>query len=310
MNSQKLYFFAPLGNVDESVLKIKLSQEYQIDSMSRDDGFAFISQLEKIPKDEIARWAHYHTVFVKNSKLYYIKKTFNFDLPINEYGYPVFTSELHNLINNFVEKQIKNPISLLHLYKEGYIHQPCWYIYFLKNEIPTPLLASGSPAQYLQPLFHLDNAEINEASEFISKTKLPFNFDYLTLAHENFELSYTVLNSSLSFLSLMIASEVLFNPGPGEITQRISRNFAVLLGNSTDDAKKIQKEIKELYKKRSALIHNGKAIWTFVDDDIDDVTKIRQYVREAMKKIIMMNLPKDELHDLLNSKGFGQLVSK
>jgi hypothetical protein len=39
----------------------------------------------------------------------------------------------------------------------------------------------------------------------------------------------------------------------------------------------------------------------------DDVSKIRNYVRESIKKIIPMNLSKDDLLDLLNSKGFGQL---
>ena len=135
---------------------------------------------------------------------------------------------------------------------------------------------------------------------------MPLKFDYLKMAHENFELSYTVSNPSLSFLSLMIASEVLFNPGSGDITYRISRNFAVLLGSSVEDAKQIQKEIIKLYKKRSSLVHSGKEIVIFVGEE-DYVLKIRYYVRESIKKIIPMNLSKDDLLNLLNSKGFGQL---
>jgi hypothetical protein len=54
------------------------------------------------------------------------------------------------------------------------------------------------------------------------------------------------------------------------------------------------------------LVHNGKEIWNAVGED-DEVSKIRNYVRECIKKIISMNLSKDDLLDLLNSKGFGQL---
>ena len=305
MDSFKLHFFAPLGNVDDSILKLKLNQGFDIDSISLDDGFAFISQLEKSPLENIGQWRYIHTTFVQG-RLYFIKKSFDFDLPRNDKGEPVFTPELYKFSYDLVDKNIQIPLSLLRLYKEGNIHLPCWYIYFLNNEIPTVILTSGTPFLQSQSLFHLNANEIKNVQEFLVNTKMPLNFDYLTLAHENLELSYTVHNPSLEFLSLMIASEVLFNPGSGEITQRISRNFAVLLGNSIDDAKKIQKEIKGLYKKRSSLVHNGKEIWNAVGED-DEVSIIRNYVRESIKKIISMNLSKEDLIDLLNSKGFGQL---
>lgn len=306
MSTQKLYFFAPIGNVDDSILKIKLKQGFEIDSMSFDEGSKFIATIEKMAPEDIGRWRHYQTVFSQR-KLFFIRNSFDFDLPKSENGNPLFSSELYMFINNLVDQNLVIPLRLLRLFKEGNIHMPFWCIYGLTNGIPMVILAGGGTffTQY-QDLFHLDDSEIENAQKYLEITKMPLNFDYLKLAHENFELSYTVHNPSLSFLSLMIASEVLFNPGSGDITYRISRNFAVLLGNSVDDAKRIQKEIKELYKKRSSLVHSGKEIWIFVGED-DDVSKIRNYVRESIKKIIPMNLPKDDLLDLLNSKGFEQL---
>lgn len=306
MSNQKLYFFAPVGNVDDSILKIKLKQGFEFDSMSFDEGSKFVATIEKMAPEDIGRWRHFQTVFSQR-KLFFIRYSFDFELSLSENGNPLFSPDLYKFSNNLIDQNLVTPLRLLRLFKEGNIYTPWWCIYSLTNDVPTVILAGGGTSftQY-QSLFHLDDFEIENAQTYLEITKMPLNFDYLKLAHENFELSYTVDNPSLSFLSLMIASEVLFNPGAGEITQRISRNFAVLLGNSVDDAKRIQTEIKNLYGKRSSLVHNGKEIWNFVGED-DDVSRIRNYVRESIKKIILMNLSKDDLLDLLNSKGFGQL---
>jgi hypothetical protein len=308
MDSQKLHFFAPLGNVDDSISKLKLKQGFQIDSMSYDGGCTFISQLEKFPQENIGQWRHIQTVFPQG-RLFFIKNSFDFDLPKDEKGYPVFTHELYKFSYDLVDKNIDIPLRLLRLYKEGNVHLPCWYIYSLNNEIPSVILASGTPIPQSQDLFHLDDSEIKNVQEFLETTKIPFNFDYLKLAHDNYELSYTVHDSSLSFLSLMIALEVLFTPGQGRsISKTISRNIAFLLGNSIDEIRIIKKEIRDLYTKRSDLVHSGKIIWAFIGED-DDLSKIRKYVRESLKKIILLNLPKDDLLDLLEAKSDGKLDS-
>lgn len=304
MDSQKLHFFAPIGNVDNSILKMNLKQGFKINSKSKDDGETLISQLENFPIENIYSWRHWHTVFTQD-RLFCIEKSFEFDLEKNEKGDLVYNHQLYEFITPLVDENITVPLRLLRLFKEGNIHLPCWYIYTLKNGIPSIILASPVEPQLFQGLYHLDDSEIKKVQEFLDTTKMPLNHDYLTLAHRNFELSYTVHNSSLSFLSLMIASEVLFNPGSGEITHQISRNFAVLLGNSVEDSKRIQNEIKELYKRRSLLVHNGKEIWNFIGDDDNEISKIRNYVRESIKRIILMDLSKKDLRDLLNSKGFG-----
>ena len=306
MEKQKLYFFAPLGNVDNSILKLKLKQGFEIDSMSYDEGSKFIASIEKMAPEDAGRWRYFHTVF-SQGKLFFIKNSFDFELLKNEDGNPLFSHKLYVFSNDLVDQNLVIPLRLLRLFKEGNIHMPCWYIFTLSNDIPTVILAGlATPFTQYQGLFHLDDFEMENAQKFIETTEIPKDQDYMKLALKNFELSYMIDDPSLSFLSLMIASEVLFNPGSGDITYRISRNFAVLLGNSVEDAKRIQKEIKELYRKRSSLVHNGKEIWNFVGED-DDELKIRNYVRVSIKKIIPMNLSKDDLLNLLNSKGFGQL---
>ena len=305
MGSHKLYFFAPLGNVDDSILKLNLKHGFEFDSMSYDEGRNFIGMLEKIAPEDIYRWRHFQTTFLQR-KLFFIKNSFDYELPESADEQQSYFMNFYKDIYHLVNENIVIPLRFLRLFKTGNIHMTGWYVYRLSNNIPNVSYAGGGSLFNQDELFHLEDSEIENVQKFFETTRIREDFKYLELALENFDLSYTVNNPSLAFLSLMIASEVLFNPGKGEVTQRISRNFAVLLGNSVDDAKKIQKEIKELYGKRSSLIHSGEVIWNFVGED-DEVAKLRNYVRASIKKIIQMNLSKDALLDLLNSKGFGQL---
>jgi hypothetical protein len=306
MGKQKLYFFAPIGNVDDSILKLEIKNGFEISSMSFDEGSKIISTIVRIPAVDINHWPHYSTIF-SQKKIFFISKSFDFDLSIKDKeGNSLGVFDLYRFVDNLVDKNLAITLQLLRLFKEGNIYTPFWCVYSLIDDKPTVILAGGgiSIIQY-QNLYHLEDSEIETVQKFLDVTEMPLKFDYLKMAHENFELSYTVPNPSLSFLSLMIASEVLFNPGSGDITYRISRNFAVLLGSSVDEAKQIQNEIKKLYRKRSSLVHNGKEIENFVGEE-DFVLKIRYCVRESIKKIILMNLSKEDLLDYLNSKGFGQ----
>ena len=52
--------------------------------------------------------------------------------------------------------------------------------------------------------------------------------------------------------------EALINPVRDEITYRLSRNAAILIGCNKTDSQNIFDEVKSLYTKRSALLHTGK----------------------------------------------------
>ena len=303
-----MYFFAPLANVDESILNLKLKNGFKISSMSSDKGSKIISEIERIADSDIKRWPHFSTVF-SQKKMYFVSNSFEFDpSKTNKEGNFVAVLDLYFFVRNLVDHNLTTTLQQLRLFKEGNIYTPFWCVYSCNDDKIT-VLGTGLGTSNIQypNLFHLDDSEIENIQKFIEITEMPLKIKYLKLAHENFELSYTESNPSLCFLSLMIASEVLFNPGSEELIHRISRNFAVLLGNSVDDSIRIQKEIKGLYKKRSSLVHNGKEILNFAGEE-NYVLKIRDYVRRSIKKLILINLSKkDDLLELLNSKGFGQL---
>jgi hypothetical protein len=190
----------------------------------------------------------------------------------------------------------------MRLFKEGNICIPLKYYFRIDNKTPKrSMFETTSKYIGIGPKYLLKNSEIPNLQKFIRNTKLPFKEPFLQLAFEIYELSYETHNEMLSFLSLMIGLETLFNPGGGELRYRISRNVAVFLGKEKKDSEKIQSEIKELYNKRSILVHNGKA-----NIKPEDLLKSRYYLRESIKEIYEIGKNKDELLDMLNSCGFGE----
>jgi hypothetical protein len=100
----------------------------------------------------------------------------------------------------------------------------------------------------------------------------------------------------------MISLETMLNPADRELRYRVSRNAAVLLGRDREDSKRVFKEVKVLYDKRSKLVHTGnnKLI------SQEDVLRLRDCVRKSIKQILAMNKNKDQLLEMLNSSGFGE----
>lgn len=150
-------------------------------------------------------------------------------------------------------------------------------------------------------LLTLKDSEIPQLQEFIDNINLPFKNKFLELVFENFELSYAVNNLNLQLLVLMNGMEALFNKGSnGEIIYKISRNASVLLGKDKDEAVTIEKTLKELYHKRSNIVHTGKA-----DITEEEVSKLRSYLRKSIIGFHKLNQDKDSTLNLLNSHGFG-----
>jgi len=94
--------------------------------------------------------------------------------------------------------------------------------------------------------------------------------------------------------------EALFNPGDQEISYRISRSTAVLIGKTRSESKIIFEDVRNLYKKRSNLVHTGKA-----DIKEEDIIKLRHYVRESIKALSTKSVGKDDALRELNTLGFG-----
>ena len=301
MSKKEIHFMGLLANTDSSILNVTLDYGFKIHAMSEEDCIGLFSNLGGLPPEEVGKklFIDFPCLNSDERKFYSINNSFESD--------DGSSTELWNAVarfeNKFVHSYLDPVIQLMRLFKEGNICMPLKYYYFVDNNTPKGFIRKSTSLHIApKPKYTLESSEIPDLQEFIQNTKLPFKESFLQLAFGNFELSYQIHDRNLSFLSLMISLETLFNPGRQELRYRVSRNTAVILGKEKEDSEKIFREIKNLYDKRSDIVHTGKS--NIINEE--DLLKLRHYVRESIKVINNIGETKDELLEILNSCGFGE----
>ena len=319
MSKKMIYFLGLLSNIDSSILKINFehgfkvegrpdsgqlqvrTNDYPNDTLNYKEVAHLIYHLEGLPLNEVYKKliADLSCLNVSEKKIYVITNSIEIDVKMNDKGISTEVAKFDKLVYGYLHPIIQ----LMRLFKEGNISMPWIYHYSIDNDgIPRPYKRIIMPLHVLKGPYTIESSEIPELLKFIKNTKLPFTEPSLQLAFENFEFSYRISDINLSFLTLMISLEALLNPGEQELTYRISRNAAVLLGKKDNNSKDIFDEIKKLYGKRSKIVHTGKS-------DIingEDLFKLRYYVRDLIKEINKIGKTGKELWDLLNSRGFSE----
>jgi hypothetical protein len=200
-----------------------------------------------------------------------------------------------------ISQSIRNRIRLLRLFKEGNVFLRFSFFYHMKDSEPATFqIARQGPLADTTRLVLSEN-DIVEAESFLNRHKIPFDNPQLQLAFDSFEMSYESYHSGLSFLSLMISLETLLNPSDHELRYRVSRNTAVLLGGNEEDSKSIFSKVRDLYDKRSKLVHTGK----YETINNQDVLDLRDFVREVIKRMLKVGGDRGSILSELNAAGFG-----
>ncbi len=292
MNIQRFNFIGFLSNVDPSILKVNFGDSVHPEFLSQDEAYKLLSKLDNY---------HDYGIFARSTS----------GVRGTEGDFYVLTHGSHNdlsLDNIFkFEEEIVRPLSeeilpKLRLFKEGNPQMPLWY-YFSQNEGQlTKKMEVGPGRVAYGPVFHLDESELPELETFISDTKLPFTKDCINLAFQSYDMSYGSMHSNLAFLLLMIGVESLLNPSKGEITYRVSRYAAVLLGHSASKGETIFREVKDLYRTRSNIVHGTSNVTV----QNAELAKLRGILRDLIKEVNRIDKPKDELLRMLDSLGFGE----
>jgi hypothetical protein len=106
----------------------------------------------------------------------------------------------------------------------------------------------------------------------------------------------------------MLAFEAIFNDGKQELRNKVSRGCAVLLGKTKESSRTTFKDVRDLYDKRSILVHTGdnsKITRT-------DVVLLKTYVRKSLQRVVELGMPKENLSVELSEAGFGnsKLIGK
>lgn len=316
----KNHFIGILANVDKSILDLELDHGFKIErGFIGDEDYKIVSEITRsdmFPKliNNSCISSEYDADFDDSRDvIYYIKNKFkekelsslqkNFRFAMINSPEVVFhpSSDIDNLNkDNPIFNYLYPIIRKIRLFQEGNICMPFQYCYAFHKDKPN-LLSGIEYGSYVLPEPHFfEKSEIDDLN--IHNIKIPFDRDFLQLAFENFELSYEIQNRNMQFLILMNGLESLFHPShEGELTFRISRNAAVLLGKNKEDSITIQTDMKELYSKRSQIVHRGKA-----DISEQELLKLRNFAKKSIKEIYKMDKNKKELLDLLTQSGFGE----
>jgi len=292
----KVHFLGLLRNVDSTILDVKLEHEFRFGQISEIEGNKFFSALENLPEYITAKKLSldYHCLNFELHKYFFVENSFECagrDFPHHKVA---------EFDNKLVHSYLNPTFRLMKLFKEGNINMPLKY-YFTKDPLSSFMRVERSRYEYSEP-FSLDKQELKDLYNFLKKYTLPFSLTHIQLAFENFELSYEIPNQTVAFLVLMNGLEALLNPGGGEITHRISRNCAVLLGSDVEASRKIYEDVEYLYGLRCAIVHVAKKVRI----KTDELKKLRDCVREALRAMLDINKDKNRALEILNEMGFGE----
>ena len=304
MPKRKVCFMGLLTKTDSSVLGVKLEHGFKIEKIGERELIDLIIKLEKIPeflaRPRVVKKAYLN---LEESNAYIISNLID-GIELTE------TGEIDNKNFNVLDryeikygKYLDEKLTLMRLFKEGHLFMPERYYFFEDDESAIYSVKTGMGKYFIRgTTYSLEKSELQDLQTFIQSIKLPFIEPSLRIAHQNFEMAYSIYYKHLSFLALMMSMESLFNlPGQGELTYRISRNTAVLIGKDKDDSKNIWKKMKKLYGKRCEIVHKGKS--NAVTED--DIKELRDYVIRSIKEFYKIGKSKKVILEMLNSCGFG-----
>ncbi len=306
MPKRKVRFMGMLTKTDSSILGVKLEHGFNIEKIGERELIDLITKLEDIPeflaRKRVVEKSYLNleegNAYIITNLIDGIESTDTGDLD-NKNFQILDRFDIKYCYSNFY---LDIKLTLMRLFKEGHLFMPERYYFFDDDE---SLILSGDSSMgevfRLGKTYSLEKSELQDLQTFIQSIKFPFTNPSLRLAHQNFEMAYSIYHKDLSFLALMISMESLFNPGGSELTYRISRNTAVLIGRDRDDSRKIFRKMKKLYGKRCDIVHKGKPN-AVTEDDVKD---LRDYVIRSIKEFYNIGKSKDEILELLNSSGFG-----
>ncbi len=288
-----IHFLGFLANVNDSITGLRMGNEFAIERKSNSELAPFLRQIDK----------HYGLQtgfpFLTRSHGCVVRREIaQFE------GTPQGGVAVRPHVLNEGHKFVRDKCHLLGLFKEGNIVLAYSFLYHIADadeEVKPFGFIREYPILDTTP-FALTTAEKPDTESFLRTTSLPLPNSALQLALESFDKSYETDDAGLAFLSLMIAMEVVLNPSDHELRYRVSRNAGVLLGRNRNDGETVYREMKELYDRRSKLVHTG-------DKSViarEDVLRLRHYVRETIKEAMKSRMSKEELLNTLNACGLGE----
>jgi hypothetical protein len=298
MGIKKYKTITLISNVDDSILRVQLPGKRKFLKEPAAKIVDLICHATELPDHEVESIFDSCYCFDRKKEYVFTIESF-FGINIKEKDRIEQALYDFEIIKKHNDKT-DNFIKLLRLCRSGDITTIGHYTFIeegSKWEWNTLLTSYKEPGE--TPFF-LSDKQVKLANQLLVSINFPFKHAYINLAFENFNISYEVAELHLSFLSLMIALEVLFNISRNELRYRVSRNCSVLLSKNRQEFDSKFSEIKRLYDQRSRIVHTGDVSKL----NMTDVLRCQNFVRESILKIIRLDMTKEELLKKLNFYGF------
>jgi hypothetical protein len=312
--NRRLHFVALLGNVNHSILGVNCDY-FKIEQWTRERGIKLFCKLTNLPESEVdfyldSEWGYDYLVTRKASYIYVLRKDFLWPSLIDLDERLESTATTHAPSDDYLKNErklslesnkVNDILTKLRLWKDGSVRVPISAFYYIYANQVILVSMSQDLLHSENRLYHLENKELRPLNQFLKRSLSPKQ-PYLQLALETFEQTFRVPHNELEFLSLMICLEALLNDGTSELRYKLARGAAVLLGESRLDAETIFKNVKQLYDKRSTLVHTGsrRSLTT------TDTFLLRSYVRRMLRKLVLLDRKKEDITAALTCLGFGE----
>lgn len=213
-------------------------------------------------------------------------------------SHQVVLNTLTNILNEF-----DRLITVLRILNEGLVDR----ISLVSKRAPGSIvnlqfLSSSYKRKYNQFLFRQyflpqsDTPDLQILYGLLKNASLP---DKIKLAIDRVNFASERSNPDDKIIDLMIAAESLFGgSGTTEVLFKLSMRCAKFLGNTLEERKNINKDIKNAYERRSAIVH-GAVLKEKDKPTIEIVNELNHYIRKSITMMLkqITNDPQNKFDD-------------
>ena len=305
----KVDFVALIGNVNASILNVELGDGFRIEEWPIEKFVGFYEYMHGSAEHDIwfkldDAWGYGHGRMYRPKNVYVVTKVLE-EFPSHdlEKGQEKWLEAFRkrDIAESRVTNLLEDKIIKLRLLSEGSI-KVCVEFFYSNDDGDLEMESSREEGLHCENrLYKIKKSDLDLINNLLKSPPINSRRKYINFAINNFSQAYRVAHTDLEFITLMIALEAIFNDGKQELRNKVSRGCAVLLGKTKASSRKIFKDVRDLYDKRSVLVHTGdtKKI------SRDDVLSLQSYVRRGLLRVLELDLTKDDLSVRLTENGFG-----
>lgn len=275
---------AILYGVGEGITDINIKQSMFIEKASIYDN-KIIEFFDKLPLDMLKIYSD--AINVKTGEFYWIRAEFK----IEKSCYVKKQTDLEYL--TLVDKQIR----MLRLLIGRYIYVKDFRYTIVHDKIYRTISNFPSPDLATEYITHskINLCNVKDIEKLIM-TNLPFDNQWIYNVFLVYEKSYSK-DLEISFITIMTALEMIFLNNDKNIKENLSQRISVYLSKEENQIKETYNRIRQLYKKRSCFVHEGKNN----NISMDEINYMREIVRSVIITFMKTDkTKKDFCNELIN----------